>query len=263
MYQLWLLMPGSAAAPHGFGGVLTVALQRHNLLQQQQTVVHLLGATDAAEGLVDWVQQAAPEACDGTTLVLVGPQLTVRGLDGDDENAAERGGGCALRRVRGLYSDAVLRAGLKSMPRLWRPDLVVLFNADLYACPWRRTLLHLLMPKTVTAKDVGGSPPPVVLTTEFQGEAEAVARLVFETTVADLLSSLPDCDALVRELYPTTALVLPALNVSMIGGSAPVSYWASEPVPGEAGDQANGNWQWMSFGAGSRSRENAKTQTDL
>ena len=60
MYQLWLLMPGSAAVPHGFGGVLTVALQRHNLLQQQQTVVHLLGATDAAEGLVDLAQQAAP-----------------------------------------------------------------------------------------------------------------------------------------------------------------------------------------------------------
>ena len=257
---LWCFAPASTATPHGFGGVLTTALRRHNLLLRKRTVVHLLGATDDAEGSLDWVRQAAPEACDGTVLVLVGPQLSVHSGNDDDEDMATGGiseGGCAKRRVRGLYSDAVLRTGLEKNPRLRRPDLILIFNADLYSCPWRRTLIHLVMP-VPSADGVGGSSPPVVLTTTFQGEAEAVARLLFETTAVDLLSSVTECDALVHELYPAAATAaVPALHVGDGGAlvSGPISYWASEPVPSEAGEQTHGNWQWMSFGPGSR--ENA------
>lgn len=54
--------------------------------------------------------------------------------------------GCELRYVRGEWGAPALASGLPD-ERERRPDMVVLFNADAYTCPWRRTLLALMRPR--------------------------------------------------------------------------------------------------------------------
>ena len=89
-------------------------------------VVHILGASKV-EDAVDWSPLCA--STPAPTLVLVGPQVVERPVRD------------CVYTVKGLYSrDTVLRA---LGPALATPDAVMLHNADLYTCPWRRTLAEV------------------------------------------------------------------------------------------------------------------------
>ena len=69
------------------------------------------------------------KVCDKTTIVLVGRQMP------DSNPKRDPIDGCEVRHVRGEWSEASLARGLPD-ERERRPDLVLLFNADAYACPW-------------------------------------------------------------------------------------------------------------------------------
>ena len=107
-------------------------------------VVHLLGASEA-EDLVDW--SSLCEMANPPSLVLIGPQVV------------ERQTGSCVHSLKGLYSHDKVHKRHKAVPALSTPDLIPIYNADLYSCPWRRTLVELLQ-----------SGRPVVLTTYCENE---------------------------------------------------------------------------------------------
>jgi hypothetical protein len=92
----------------------------------QRRIVHLLGASEA-EDLVDWSSLCA--MANPPSLVLIGPQVV------------ERQTGSCVHTLKGLYSHDKVH---KAVPALSTPDLILIYNADLYSCPWRRTLVELL-----------------------------------------------------------------------------------------------------------------------
>ena len=127
--------PSAMAMSSTFLATFTEAVKRHRVEGGERLfVVHVVGAANDVEGKTIW-SDAERATCDGTTVVLVGPQLSpssnsTRGADGP----------CAVRRVRGMWTPAVLEGARFLSERERRPDLLILFNADLYGCPWRRTL---------------------------------------------------------------------------------------------------------------------------
>ena len=119
----------SLTKPEGDAFVATLrgALDKLKLEGARPRVVHLLGASDV-EDAVDW-----SPLCEGTevpALVLIGPQVIERPPDG----------GC-VHTVKGLYSNGTVHKALGAT--LATPDVIMLHNADLYTCPWRRTLAEV------------------------------------------------------------------------------------------------------------------------
>ena len=104
-------------------------------------VVHVVGATKV-EDSVDWAQLCKL----GATLVLVGPQVEPLAKMVKGESVIPRkktGQGCVLV-IRGLYSRGIVREGLGDNHPAVDPDLVIVYNTDLYMNYWRRTLAELV-----------------------------------------------------------------------------------------------------------------------
>lgn len=179
--------------------IASVRHHRRSLAGDGRFVVHMVGALRAVEGRVSW-PYAGYEACDRTTVVLVGRQMP------DTDPKRDRIDGCEVRHVRGEWSAAALERGLPD-ERERRPDLVMLFNADAYACPWRRTLHALLQPRddlrlSIASHRLGGpSGAPVVVTTYAANEARAVQRIVSNPEQWFTKDKLEECDAMTRTLY--------------------------------------------------------------
>ena len=160
----------------------------------------MIGALGSVEGRVSW-PYAGYEVCDRTTIVLVGRQMPSTNPVKDHID------GCEVRHVRGEWNSATLEKGLPD-ERERRPDLVLLYNADAYTCPWRRTLHALLQPREDLRHSIGadrlmGGPSgaPVVVTTYAANEAQAIQRIVSNPEEWFAEDKLEECDALVRTIY--------------------------------------------------------------
>ena len=147
--------------------ISSVRHHRRSLSGDGRFVVHMIGALASVEGRVSW-PYAGYEVCDRTTIVLVGRQMP------ETDPVPSHIDGCVTRHVRGEWNEETLEKGLQD-ERERRPDLVLLYNADAYTCPWRRTLHALLQPRddlrhSVGAHRLGGpSGTPVVVTTYAAG----------------------------------------------------------------------------------------------
>jgi hypothetical protein len=202
----------------------------------QRRVVHLLGASEA-EDLVDW--SSLCKMANPPSLVFIGPQVV------------ERQTGSCVHTLKGLYSHDKVH---KAVPALSTPDLILIYNADLHMCPWRRTLVELLQ-----------SGRPVVLTTYCEHEGAMMQRLFRSPDLFDpelVPAALESCDAIVRHL---PVYGIHAEDHATVGrGLVP---WARELWPIEAnpnaplppledGDCSVRNSYWMAFhGAAASAKE--------
>ena len=129
------------------------------------------------------------------------------------------------------------------------PDVVVLHNADLYTCAWRRTLAQLLQLGV-----------PVVLTVYCEHEGTAMERL-FQSSGAEFKEDVVTrCDDLAIQLYGgDDAAVQDTESLGAV--PEPHTLWpvqpnphASEPPKDCLGDEQHGvrNGYWMAF-TGARS----------
>lgn len=238
---------------------------------RRRFVVHVVGAVAHVEGLIDWAL-AGPDACEGTVVVLVGRQMRAdrraahvgrrrRRLDDDDDATWTPRGACETRWVRGEWGARALTDGLAD-PRERRPDLVLLFNADAYACPWRRTLgaLMRVLPHPVLSEDgIDPSGAPVVITTYTDREARAISRIVgaaardghdrddLDRWFAE--EKLRECDDLVRKLYGEDGVDEmddgAATSATPRGGVT--MHWDATANDPEANGPGGANSHWLSF----------------
>ena len=178
-------------------------------------VVHIVGASDV-EDAVDW----APVCALGATVVLVGPKIVPR------EARA------CVTVVRGLYSRGlVARRKLSTTPGAagWpstagaEPDVVVLLNADVYTCPWRRTLVDLLQ---------SGIPFVVTMYCEFEGHQ--LSRMLRWSDIEFGEGKMRQCDEVVKHIYGTDLTDAHAPSVPSVGvGAVPEAryLWEFEANP--------------------------------
>lgn len=179
--------------------IASVRHHRRSLTGDGRFVVHMVGALRSVEGRISWAY-AGYEVCDRTTIVLVGRQMP------DTNPKRDPIDGCEVRHVRGEWNAAALERGLPD-ERERRPDLVLLFNADAYTCPWRRTLHALLQPRDDLRHSLGshrlGGPSgaPVVITTYAANEAQSIQRIVSNPGEWFSKGKLEECDAITRTIY--------------------------------------------------------------
>ena len=172
-------------------------------------VVHIVGASDV-EDAVNW----APVCALGATVVLVGPKIVPR------EARA------CVTVVRGLYSRALV-AGKLSRALGWaggaEPDVVVLLNADVYTCPWRRTLVDLLQ---------SGIPFVVTMYCEFEGHQ--LDRMLRWSDIEFGEGRMRQWDEVVKHIYGTDLTDAHAPSVPSVGvGAVPEAryLWEFEANP--------------------------------
>lgn len=233
-----LVAPVTPDTTASFSRTLSAAMTRH--AASQKAVVHMVGTTDDVEGKVDWC--SGSDAPEGSTLVLIGPQLS-------SYKASELSSACerkqiTIRYVTGLYkSDTLQRSVVAGLIRHEeaKPDMVIVFNADAYTCPWRRTLVHLL-----TLED---DCPAVVLTTYEEHEAEIIQQAVVTPGSFFSKEAVLECDSIVHQLYPSAPM-----DTTVPAAVAPgVVHWPTEKnlmahSNGRALDSEGRNTYWVSFG---------------
>jgi len=178
-------------------------------------------------------------------LIKVGPDLSEQREDTGDMK-------CQIKHLKALYHVAGLSSGVQRgilMQAELKPDLVVLFNADAYGCPWRRTMAYLLSPPRAA---------PVVLTTyeKYESFLHAVESHQAFFTPKDVTA----CDDDVYYNFD------PEISKPPTGPAPTVTlplrvYWQHEALPmahrgalpeGLAGsrltERHGGNEYWESFG---------------
>jgi len=135
-------------------------------------VLHIVGASDV-ESNVDW-----SDLCSrGATVVLVGPEAVI-------PRESSAGGSECVTVVKELYSvTKMARDGVT-------PDLLLLLNADLYTCVWRRSLVEFLK-----------SGIPVVVTFYCEFEGAAITRLFNWPELEFTPQSLERCDETVKRAF--------------------------------------------------------------
>jgi hypothetical protein len=204
-------------------------------LQEAPTtsVLHLLGAS-STEAMVDW----SPLCERGHKLVLVGPNIN------------EQARAC-VTAVAGLWSTELLADHPHGAP-----DVIVLLNADLYMCEWRRTLAQLLQLRK-----------PVVLTVYCAYEGAAMDRLLKWPEVEFAPAQVAQCDRATQQIYGS--LLGEAHSAPHVGVVPQVrTLWDLAPnphahaPPKESGCRADSeshgvrNAYWMAFmGSGSPATE--------
>ena len=204
----------------------------------RRSTVHILGAS-ATEAAVDWSR-----LCEsGHTLVLVGPKV-----------AEVDGGAECVTTIAGLYSRELVRTSPD-------PDALVLLNADLYMCEWRRTLAELLQRHT-----------PIVLTIYCEYEGAAMDRLLRWPEVEFAPAQIAQCDDVTRQIYGS--LGARTLDTTDVGRVPDVrTLWPLAPnphahaAPKESGCRADSeahgvrNAYWMAFaGAAATGGKSSKSE---
>lgn len=164
---------------------LSAALARAGVLPDK-SVIHVVGAT-SVEDSVDWSSFCQK----GASVVLVGPQVAPIGkfVKGAAVLPREKLGQECVTVVRGLYSRGVLRAALGDQHEAVEPDMVIVFNADVYMDYWRRTLGELLQIRK-----------PVVVSMYCEYEGGEITK-VFDADDAFAASALEAGDEYIRKRY--------------------------------------------------------------
>lgn len=196
-----------------FAPTITTALERLDLNSSRRPVLHVIGAIDPVEGAVEW-------DCTKLSIVLVGAQLS-RSLTKS-----------CVTGVVGLYSLDLVAAAVSAEQA--KPDVVLLSNSDIFACPWRRVLGELA--------SVG---IPVVATFYMHEEGIITERLLADAETAFSASQLATCDRITDSLY--SAETTPRRLTEIEQPPAVTLLWETEANPRAPNHYGSRNAYWLAF----------------